>query len=517
MVKCMSVLDVKNIRFTYGEDTLYQSASFRLFEGEHAVLVGPNGSGKTTLLKLLYQELIPDSGTVAWHPHKRIGYLDQYQKLDETSTVKAYLYDVFYDLFEKEERMEQSYLEASSSEGDIQEKLLNRAARLSDELLDSDFYSIKSEIGKVIHGLGLQKDVLSQPISDLSGGMRAKIILAKLLLENADVLLLDEPTNFLDLKHIEWLVKFLQQYEKAFIVVSHHEAFLKSIASTVLAIESGHIVRYKGDFDYYLQERELRKKQHEKAYVSQQKLIERTEDFIRKNIVRDSTTKRAQSRRKMLEKLPRIGKPIKDRTYRFKFPIGRRTGKEVLRLHDLVIGYQTPLVDPLTLTVRSQEKVVVTGKNGIGKSTLIKTVLNQIEPLSGSFEWIDTADIGYFAQDLTFSDNVTPFQIVHGQYPMFDKKQIISLLASHGLDFDQAHRNINTLSGGEQTKTRLALMRHIKANVLIFDEPTNHLDSAAKEALKEALIDYQGTLILVSHEPAFYQDICDYEITLYAD
>ncbi len=513
----MSVLDVTKLKFTYGEETLYHDASFRLFEGEHAVLVGPNGSGKTTLLKLLNHQLIPDSGRIEWHPHKRIGYLDQHQKIDDTLKVKQYLYAVFYDLFDKEQKMEQWYEEAASADPTTQAKLLNRAAKISDELLDSDFYAIKSEVGKIIHGLGLSLTILDQPIKILSGGMRSKVILAKLLLESADVLLLDEPTNFLDIKHIEWLTKFLQNYDKAFIVVSHHEAFLKAIATSVLALEGGQIARYKGDFNYYLQERILRHNQHEKAYVSQQKLIERTEDFIRKNIVRDSTTKRAQSRRKMLEKLPRIGKPLKTRTYRFKFPIGRRTGKEVLVLNDLVIGYEHPLVEPLSLTVRSQEKVVVTGKNGIGKTTLIKTILNQLQPLNGTFDWIDTADIGYFAQDLSWKKDMTPFQLVHEQYPDFDRRQILSLLATHGLDFDQAHRIIDTLSGGEQTKTRLALMRHIKANVLIFDEPTNHLDAAAKDALKEAMIDYQGTLILVSHEPDFYQDICDYEITLYAE
>ncbi len=513
----MSVLDVNKLKFTYGEETLYHEASFRLFEGEHAVLVGPNGSGKTTLLKLLNHQLIPDSGSIEWHPHKRIGYLDQHQKIDETLRVKQYLYAVFYDLFEKEQHMQQWYEDAATADPLTQSKLLNRAAKISDELLDSDFYLIKSEVSKIIHGLGLSLAILDQPIKVLSGGMRSKVILAKLLLESADVLLLDEPTNFLDIKHIDWLTKFLQHYDKAFIVVSHHEAFLKAIATSVLALEGGQIARYKGDFNFYLKERILRHSQHQKAYVSQQKLIERTEDFIRKNIVRDSTTKRAQSRRKMLEKLPRIGKPLKTRTYRFKFPIGRRTGKEVLVLNDLVIGYEHPLVEPLSLTVRSQEKVVVTGKNGIGKTTLIKTILNQLKPLAGEFTWIDTADMGYFAQDLNWKKEMTPFQLVHEAYPHFDRRQILSLLATHGIDFDQSHRIIDTLSGGEQTKTRLALMRHTKANVLIFDEPTNHLDAAAKDALKEAMIDYQGTLILVSHEPDFYQDICDYEITLYAE
>lgn len=510
----MSLLEIKNLSFSYGDEQLYRHASMRFFKDEHAVLVGPNGTGKSTLLKLLDHRLKPDQGSVEWLPHIRVGYLDQYAHINPSLKVKDYLYDVYKHLFDKEERLNQLYHMMSLEDSNL-EDLMQKASRVQEELLESDFYTIKSQVLKILSGLGLDESILSLSIKTLSGGMRAKIILSKLLLEEADVLLLDEPTNFLDVRHIEWLTKFLQSYPKAFLVVSHHEEFLKAIATTVFALEQGEITRYKGDYDFYVKEKALRAVQLEKSYVAQQKFIQKTEEFIQKNITRAKTSKRAKSRRKMLEKLPRIKAPTKDKTYQFYFPLGRSTGKEVLKVNELVIGYDFPLVDPISFIVLKEEKVAITGKNGIGKSTLIKTLLSQIDGLNGHFSWIDTAQIAYFKQDEAYQEGLTPFSIIHHEYPDFDRQAIMSLLGSHGVHYDMAHREMNTLSGGEQTKVRLALLRHKKANVLILDEPTNHLDFAAKEALKEALIDYQGTLILVSHEQEFYQDICDYEITLY--
>ncbi|MDI6453179.1 ABC-F family ATP-binding cassette domain-containing protein [Peloplasma aerotolerans] len=511
----MSILEVENITFSYGGEKLYQKASMRLFEGEHAVLVGPNGTGKTTLLKLLDKSISPDQGTISWIPNKKIGYLDQYAKINPNLLVKTYLYDAFLPLFEKEKEMERLYESLVIAPEKEHERILNWASTLGDQLIESDFYAIKSKVGNIIHGLGLTMDLLEEPIKHLSGGMRAKIILGKLLLEESDILLLDEPTNFLDVRHIEWLTKFLINYPKAFLVVSHHEEFLMDIANTVFALENGTITRYKGDYEYYLKERELRIEQQQKAFVSQQKFIQKTEEFIQKNITRAKTTKRAQSRRKMLAKIDKIVAPKHDKTYHFHFPLSSTTGKDVLSIENLEIGYLEPLLEPLNIDILKQEKAVITGKNGIGKSTFIKTILGIVPELGGSYRWIDTAKIAYFAQDSKFEDGLTPFQIVHHRYQHFTKKEVMSLLGNHGINFDMANRDINTLSGGEQTKVRLALLRHQKGNVLILDEPTNHLDVNAKEALKEALMSYEGTLILVSHEKEFYQDICDYEISLY--
>ncbi len=512
----MSLLTVRNLKFDHGEGTLLEGVSLRLFEKEHAVLVGPNGTGKSTFMKLLAKRLIPDNGEVEWQNNKQVGYLDQYATLDDNLTLETYLHGVFEDLFQLEKKMESLYEEVGqTNDPNKQSKLLNRASEIGETLLERDFYAIKSQIGKMIGGLGLSEAFLQSPLGTLSGGMRAKAILAKLLLEEADVLLLDEPTNFLDVEHIAWLTTFLNQYDKAFLVVSHDEVFLKNIAKTVFALEYGGIERYKGNYAYYMEERKLRHFQHERAYESQKKYIKKTEDFIQKNITRASTSKQAQSRRKMLKKIKKIHRPQENPTYSFAFPFSKATGRDVLEVTQLEIGYESPLVEPLSFIIRRGEKVVITGENGIGKSTFIKTVMGELPKLGGTYQWIDTAKIAYFEQESHLKGDGTPFDIVHGIYPHFTKKEILSLLGHHGINYTMAMRKISTLSGGEKTKVRLAMLYHQKGNVLILDEPTNHLDANAKIALKDALLQYEGTLILVSHEKEFYEDICDIEYTLY--
>lgn len=510
----MSILDVENLSFSYQNEVLLHNVNMRLFSSDHAVLVGPNGSGKSTLLKLINKMIRPDAGEVMWQNVKKIGYLDQYKELPKNLTVISYLYDVFSPLVEKEKEMEGLYSKAAIDLDNF-EKILNRATMISEELEEAGYYALNSRINNVIGGLGMDEVVLNMPIKHLSGGMRAKVILAKLLLDEADVLLLDEPTNFLDSAHIDWLAKFLKKYEKAFIVISHHEAFMKEIATCVFALEGAQITRYKGDYHYYLNERVVRFEHQEKAFVNQQKEINKMEDFIQKNLVRATTTKRAQSRRKMLDKIVRVEKPKSDKTYKFTFPLASGTGKEVLTVTDLLIGYNEPLLEPINLIIRRGEKVVITGKNGIGKSTFIKTILQQTPALDGSFSWIDTAKMAYLAQDGDFGVDDTPFSVVHNHYPNFTREQVMKQLGEYGINFEMASRKLRSLSGGEQTKVRLSLLKHQKGNVLILDEPTNHLDYAAKIALQEALIKYQGTLILVSHESAFYGPVCDYELSLF--
>ncbi|MDY0278168.1 MAG: ABC-F family ATP-binding cassette domain-containing protein [Acholeplasma sp.] len=511
------MIEGQNINFTYAQDNLYNEASFRVLRNEHVVLVGENGVGKTTLMKLMAKILVPDTGEVKWTPNIKVGYLDQYMSLDENSIVSKYLYDVFEQLFRKEEEMNDLYSEISSnnlSENEV-ERYLHYASSIQDLLLDNDFYSIKSKISNVIHGLGLSMNVLDNKVKHLSSGMRSKIILAKLLLDDNDVILLDEPTNFLDLQHVEWLSRFLKDYDKAFVVISHNESFLKEIANVVLAVENKKISRYKGNYDFYIKEREVRYLQQQKDFIAQQRFIKETEDFINKNIVRASTTKRAQSRRKMLNKIERIDNVKTKTTYHFDFPIKLQTGKEVLVTNELEIGYNNiSLVEPFTNTIRNQDKAVITGKNGVGKSTLIKTIVDEIKAISGTYKWDKNVNISYLKQDDFYKSSQTAFQVVGDIYPEFSKTEILSLLASYGITYEMANREIKTLSGGEQKKIKIALLKKNYGNVLILDEPTNHLDVNAKQALKNALIEYQGTLILVSHEKDFYEEICDYEITL---
>lgn len=300
----MSLLEVNNISFKYSDKLLFNSASLRVFNNEHVVLVGPNGTGKSTLLKMLYKELKPDSGSVLWNGQTKIGYLDQYVAIDANLLVRTYMYTVYEELFILEKKMLDIYdLIAKLTDEKEVDRQLNYAASIQDTLMEQDFYAIKSKVNSVIIGLGLTEDVLDLKIEYLSGGMRAKIILAKLLLEENDCLLLDEPTNFLDIMHIDFLTNYLNEYNKAFVVVSHDEEFIKKIARVVVAIENSKLSRYKGNYEFYLKERDVRFEHHQKAFESQQRLIKETKTFIDKNITRASTTKRAQSRRRMLGKL----------------------------------------------------------------------------------------------------------------------------------------------------------------------------------------------------------------------
>lgn len=512
------MIDGNNITFSYSSELIYKDASFRLLRGEHAVLVGENGAGKSTLMKMIAKVLVPDQGEIKWQPNIKVGYLDQYMSLKETDLVGDYLYDVFKDLFKKEEDMNRLYERISNENLNDSEidRLLHYASSIQEELIDKDFYSLKSQVSNIIHGLGLSMDVLEKEIKHLSSGMRSKIILGKLLLEENDVILLDEPTNFLDIQHVDWLSKFLKDYQKAFLVISHNESFLREIANVVLAVENRTISRYKGSFEFYLKEREVRFEQHQKEYEAQKRFIKETEDFISKNIVRASTTKRAQSRRKMLSKLTKIEKFDNKAEYSFSFPIKLQTGKEVLVLNDLEIGYNnTPLLDKQSFVIRNQDKVVITGKNGIGKSTLINTITNNIPKISGEFKWDKNVKISYLKQDDFYQTEDIAFDVVRRGYPNLNNTEVQGLLATYGITYEMSHRPVKTLSGGEQTKIKIALLKNNFGNVLIMDEPTNHLDHAAKEALKTALNEYQGTLILVSHEKDFYEEICDYEISLF--
>lgn len=510
----MSVLETKNITFSYDQNLIFEDASLRLFKDDHAVLVGPNGHGKTTFMRFLAKELTPNKGEVTWLPHVKVGYLDQFLSLRDEQRVETYLHDVFDHLFQLEAKMIKLYEDAESHSDPM--KLINYASDIQDTLEKEQFYQFKSKVDNIVFGLGLSKHVLQQKLNTLSGGMKVKVMLAKLLLQDVDVLLLDEPTNFLDLKHIDFLVNYLNQYKGAFLVISHDEHFMSQIAQTVFAIESKRIEKYKGIYRFYLEQKDLRYTQVEKAFKEQQQLIKKEEAFIAKNLTRASTTKRAQSRRKKLEKLTRIDKPHEKRTYHFEFPFAHRTGDIVIETKDLVIGYDIPLLEPLDLEIRRGQKLAITGKNGIGKTTLIKTLLDQHASLSGSFKWIDTAMIAYYSQIETYDDQETAYRFFRGFYPDVDDKFVYQQLGSYGLDYEKCHRPLKTLSGGEQSKVRLAVLKKQKSNVLILDEPTNHLDDAAKQALIEALNVYQGTLILVTHETYFYEAVCDDVIELYA-
>lgn len=499
------MLEINNLKFSYGSEELFNYAELRILNGEHVGLIGRNGSGKTTLMNLIAHRLSPDQGNITWDKNITFSYLDQHLKVYDDLTIKNYLYNVYEDLFKKEEEMNRLYESIANADPKDYDKILNKADNIQTYLEENDFYMIKSKISNVINGLGISMDE-NRLLKDLSGGQRAKVFLGKMLLEEKDVLLLDEPTNFLDASHVDWLSKFLVGYKNSFIVISHNTEFLNNICNVIVALDNKKLTRYKGNYDDYLRQKAINEETYLKEYEKQQKFIKRTEEFINKNLVRATTTKRAQSRRKMLEKLEVLEKPQSDKKVFFDFPFTKTFNTKALETIDLSIGYTEPILSNLNLSFDFGHKYVITGKNGIGKTTFLKTILNQIPLLKGKIKLSPYNDIAYFEQE-EHPSNLTPIEYVRYDYPLLDDTKIRTLLAKFAVTGELAIKPMNTLSGGEAAKVRFAKLSLKSSNLLILDEPTNHLDKAAKVSLFSAIAKYPGTVILVSHEKQFYKQL----------
>lgn len=511
----MSLVKVTGLKFNYYDKELYDEVSFQLNREDHAVLVGQNGSGKTTFIDLLTHKISPDRGTIDWTPHITYSYLDQHYKVSDNFTVDEFLKQVYKALFDKEKEMVDYYTIGSDFSNPNYEAYLEKAGRLNDYLIEQHFYEIQSEIKKVIAGLGIPNDKLSSKLIELSSGQREKVYLAKMLLEKNDVLLLDEPTNYLDVEHVAWLSEYLKNYPKAFLVVSHDEEFLKSIANVVFHLSNKRIERYKGDYQYFLTQSVIRKAQYEKDYAAQQKFIKKEEQFIAAHIVRATSARMAKSRRTRLSHLQRLDAPVNDinKVY-ITFPYSGDIGTDILDVDNLVIGYNKPLLSPISFSLKKGDRIAVIGKNGIGKSTLIKTLLNIIPSLGGSFSFNEKSNIAYYSQVENDDLSITPVQLVIAHFPNIKPLEARNMLARCGVKAKLATKPLKELSGGEEAKSRLCLLTIKKSNILVLDEPTNHLDVVAKEALKKAIDNYDGVVILVSHEKEFYEDIVDYIIKL---
>ena len=480
------MLEVKDLRFSYGEKELFNNVTFKINHDEHVGLVGANGTGKSTLMNLIAHRLIPDSGEIIWDKKITFSYLDQYLKVQNDITIRSYLYTVYEDLFEKEDQMNSLYDSLASAEEKDYDKILNKAYNLQNYLEENDFYMIKSKIGNVINGLGIDVND-KRTLAELSGGQRIKVFLGKMLLEEKDVLLLDEPTNFLDASHIAWLAKFLNEYQKAFIIISHDHNFLNQVTNTILSLENKEITKYKGNYDAYLKQKGLQLDTYQKAYEKQQKYIKKTEEFIKKNIARSSTTKRAQSRQKVLNKLVRLDKPQVERKVYFDFKFTKSFQTKPLITKDLAIGYDHIILDNINIKLEFGKKYIIVGKNGVGKTTFIKTILGALPPLEGSFELSQYNDISYYEQEIDLQE-VSAIQFFRNDYPLLTDGEIRNILARYGIVGELATKNMNLLSGGEVAKVRFAKLSLEKSNLLILDEPTNHLDKVAKRSLLNALV-----------------------------
>lgn len=503
----MSILTVKNMSHSFGDRVIFANTSFRLLRNEHIGLIGANGEGKSTFMNIITDKLIPDEGTIEWSSQVSVGYMDQHTKLSNEKTIRSVLREAFQYLYDLEDEMNDLYNQLGALDGVEVEKLLKRTASIQDTLDTNEFYSTDSKIEAVAGGLGLREIGLDKTVTELSGGQRTKVLLAKLLLEKPNILLLDEPTNYLDEDHIQWLTTFLKNYDHAFILISHDMQFLNNVVNVIYHIENNLLTRYNGNYKSFLKNYDENKKQLQLAYAKQQKEITKLEDYIRKNKVRASTAKMAKSRQKKLDKVERIEITKKAPKPSFNFKSARASERLIFETSDLMIGYDIPLTKPLNLMIERGEKIALIGANGIGKTTLLKSLMGLIKPLHGEVELGNYQEIGYFEQEVKVLKTSTVLDEVWYDLQSFKKHEVRSALARCGLTSKHIDSKICMLSGGEQTKVRLCKLINKPTNILILDEPTNHLDTDAKDELKRALREYEGSILIVCHEPEFYMDI----------
>lgn len=503
----MSILNVERLSHGFGDRAIFKDVSFRLLKGEHIGLIGANGEGKSTFMNIITGKLQPDEGKVEWSKRVRVGYLDQHAVLSKGLTIRDVLRGAFQYLFDLEQEMNDMYGKMGDVTPEELEKLLEEVGTIQDTLTNQDFYMIDAKVEETARGLGLNDIGLDKDVNDLSGGQRTKVLLAKLLLEKPDILLLDEPTNYLDEQHIEWLKRYLQAYENAFILISHDIPFLNSVINLIYHMENQELTRYVGDYEKFQQVYEMKKQQLEAAYKRQQQEIADLKDFVARNKASVATRNMAMSRQKKLDKMEIIELAKEKPKPQFNFKDSRASSKLVFETNDLVIGYDEPLSRPLNLRMERGQKIALVGANGIGKTTLLRSILGEIPAISGSVERGDNLDIGYFEQEIKDANYNTCIDEIWKEFPSFTQFEVRAALAKCGLTTKHIESKIAVLSGGEKAKVRLCKLVNIETNLLVLDEPTNHLDVDAKEELKRALKAYKGSILLISHEPEFYREV----------
>lgn len=503
----MSILTVKNINHGFGDRAIFEDVSFRLLKGEHIGLIGANGEGKSTFMNIITGKLMPDEGKVEWSNNVRVGYMDQHAQLQKGQSIRDVLKGAFKYLFDLEDELMKITEKMAEADEKTLENLLDRMGTIQDLLDNNGFYVIDAKIEEVAKGLGLTDVGLDRDVTDLSGGQRTKVLLAKLLLENSDILLLDEPTNYLDEKHIEWLKRYLEAYENAFILISHDIPFLNSVINLIYHVENRKLNRYAGNYDDFMRVYEANKKQLEAAYERQQAEIAKLKDFVARNKARVATTGMAKARQKKLDKMEKIELTQEKPKPEFKFKPAKTSGKLIFETDNLKIGYDTPLSKSLNLKMERGQKIALVGANGLGKTTLLKSLLGEIPAISGSVTLGDYQHIGYFEQEIKKDNYNTCIEEMWNEFQSFTQYEVRAALAKCGLTTKHIESKVVVLSGGEQAKVRLCKLINRETNILVLDEPTNHLDVEAKEELKRALRGYKGSILLVCHEPEFYNDI----------
>ena len=503
----MSILNVEKLSHGFGDRAIFNDVSFRLLKGEHIGLIGANGEGKSTFMSIVTGKLKPDEGKVEWAKNVRVGYLDQHAELKKGMSIKDVLKQAFDFLFEMEANMNSMYEQMEDADESQIEALMEEVGTIQDLLMAHDFYTIDAKIDEIARAFNLDELGLDKDVTQLSGGQRTRICMAKLLLEKPDILLLDEPTNYLDEHHIEWLRRYLQEYDNAFVLISHDMEFLDSVINIIYHMENQKLDRYVGSYQKFLEVYEMKKSQLEAAYKKQQQEIADLTDFVARNKARVATRNMAMSRQKKLDKMEKIELVREKPKPEFYFETAPSTSRLIFETEDLVIGYDKPISNPLNLRMERGDRIAIVGANGLGKTTLVNTILGNIKAISGSVSFGQNLAIGYFKQEEHYDNNNTPIDEMWDRFPSWEQFKIRAALAKCSLTTVHIESQMKVLSGGEQAKVRLCKILNEKTNILMLDEPTNHLDPESKEELKRALKEYKGGIFLISHEKDFYTDI----------
>ncbi|MDU8978767.1 MAG: ABC-F family ATP-binding cassette domain-containing protein [Lactobacillus paragasseri] len=505
----MIIAQAQDLEQRFGGNIIFSNISFSVPDNARIGLVGPNGAGKTILLKIMTGQQEPTSGQFTINKGLKVGYIAQENGLDEDKTIWDEMLTVFNDLIEKNKKITKMQEQIADHPED--EDLLKRYDQLAYDFEQEGGFTYQAEIKSILNGFNFKENTWNKVIGTLSGGEKTRLAFVKLLLQKPPVLLLDEPTNYLDLDTLDWLEAFLKNYQGAIITVSHDQYFLDHLANQIFELNFGKLTTFKGNYSQYVKERELMDSQQEAAYEKQQEKIKKEEEFIQKNLVRASTTKRAQSRRKVLDKMERIKPPKHKQKVRINFTSERPSGKEVLIAKDLTIGYPDKvMVSDIDFQVNKNDRVAIIGPNGIGKSTLLKTIMKKLEPKGGSIKYGASLDIGYYDQELQSLDpSKTVLDTIWDRHKTMPEKDVRSILASFLFTAEDIDKTVGQLSGGQKARLTLTVLSLEKDNFLLMDEPTNHLDIEAKEVLEEALDNYDGTLLFVSHDRYFINELAN--------
>ncbi|EAG4759581.1 ABC transporter ATP-binding protein [Listeria monocytogenes] len=511
----MILLQVQQISKFFGAEVILDNIKLEVKTGDRIALVGRNGAGKSTLLKIIVGKMSYDGGTISKPKSVEIGYLAQNTGLESSKTIWDEMLSVFDSLRKMEADLRKMELRLGEPElyndPEKYQALMTDYDTLQHTFKESGGYTYEAEIRSVLNGLRFYPEDYEVEIASLSGGQKTRLALAKLLLAKQDILVLDEPTNHLDIETLAWLETYLQNYHGSLLIVSHDRYFLDKVVNQVYEISRTKIDHYKGNYSSFVNQKQAKLEQMWKEFDKQQKQIAKLEDFVARNIVRASTTKRAQSRRKQLEKMDVLGRPQGDeKAAHFGFQFEKQTGKDVLMVDQLSIGYAKDkrIASNLTFEMKRQDSLALVGPNGIGKSTLLKTLIRDIPALSGEFHFGAGVKIGYYDQEQAkLTSNKTVLMELWDDYPELNEVNVRTTLGNFLFSDDDVLKNVQSLSGGEKARLALAKLTLLEANVLILDEPTNHLDIESKEVLEAALIDFEGTILFVSHDRYFINRI----------